>query len=83
MVEVKWPGSVHDARILANSHIQKSYSSKKFSLYPKELLPNRECVPQLLLGDPTYPLLPYVMEEYEHCSSNEQAIFNQILRSAM
>ena len=28
------------------------YSSKKFSLYPKELLPNRESVPQLLLGDP-------------------------------
>ena len=81
-VEIKWPGSVHDARVFANSSIQKSFLEKKFTLFHKELLPGRECVPQLLLGDPAYPLLPYLMKEYDSCQTNEQVIFNQMLRSS-
>ena len=46
-----------------------------FKLFYKELLPGHECVPQLLLGDPAYPLLPYVMKEHWNCSSNEEVIF--------
>ena len=45
-------------------------------------MPGYECVPQLLLGDPAYTLMSYVMKEHEHCSSNEEVIFNQMLRSA-
>ena len=37
---------------------------------------------QLFLADSVYPLLPYVMKEYEHCSTNEEVVFNQMLRSA-
>jgi len=81
-VEVKWPGSVHDARVFANSRVQKNYVSNKFSLYYVELIPNHEPVPQLILGDPAYPLLLYLMKEYEHCNNNQQVIFNQMLRSA-
>ena len=80
-VEVKWPGSVHDARVFANCDIQNNYSSGKFNLFYKEFLPGYDCIPQLFLVDPTYPLLPYVMKEYEHCSTNEEVVFNQMLRS--
>ena len=81
-VEIKWPGSVHDARVFANCDVQKALTDQKFKLFYKELVPGEECVPQVLLGDPAYPLLPYLMKEFEHCKSNEEVIFNQMLRSA-
>ena len=71
-VEVKWPGNVHDARVFANCDMQNNYSSGKFNLFYKEILPGYDCIPQLLLADLAYPLLPYVMKEYEHCSTNEE-----------
>ena len=67
-VEIKWPGSVHDARVFANSEIQKSFSEKRFALFYRELIPGEEAVSQLLIGDPAYPLLPNVMKEHAHCS---------------
>ena len=81
-VEVKWPGSLHDARVFSNCDVQKRFSDGKLDLFYKELLPGEECVPQILLGDPAYPLLPYVMKEFDHCSTNEEVIFNQMLRAA-
>jgi len=81
-VEVKWPGSVHDARVFANSTVQNGFTKRKFQNYYKELLPGEQPVPQFLLGDPAYPLLPYVMKEYDSCTSNDQVVFNQMLRSA-
>ena len=70
-VEIKWPGSVHDARLFANSEAQKNESEKKINLFYKELLPGRERVLQVILADPAYPLLPYVIKEFETCPSNE------------
>ncbi len=81
-VDVKWPGSVHDAKAFAHSGIQKGYNSGKFDSFIKELVPGGAEIPQLLIGDPAYPLLPHLMKEYDHCTSNEQVIFNQMLRSA-
>lgn len=81
-VEVKWPGSVHDARVFGNCDVQKGYTENTFQLFYKELVPGEECVPQVILGDPAYPLLPYLMKEFEHCKTNEEVIFNQMLRSA-
>ena len=60
-LEIQWPSSVHDASVFANCLVQKNYSTGKFKLFYKELSDGRECVPQLLLGDSAYPLLPYVM----------------------
>ena len=80
-VEAEWPGSVHDVRVFAICGIQNNYSSGKFNLFYKKLLPGYDCIPQLFLADPAYPLLPHVMKEYEHCSTNEEVVFNQMRRS--
>ena len=79
-VEIKSPGSVHDASVCINCAVQKSYSAGKFKL--SGLLDGREFLPQLLLADPIYPFVPYVMKEYDHCNSNDQVVYNAILCSA-
>ena len=80
-MEVKWPESLHDARVFSNCDVQKCLLDGKLDLSYKELLPGEECVPQLLLGDPAYPLLSYVMKEFDHCSTNKEVIFSQMLRA--
>ena len=72
--------SVHDARVFTNCDVQKGYSTGKFKLFYKELLPGHDRGPQLLLGDPAYPLLPYIMREFNHCTINKQVVFNEMLR---
>ena len=62
-INVGWPGRVHDARVFSNSTLYSRGQSKV-------LLPNstaRICgkdIPLVLLGDPAYPLLPWVMKAY-------------------
>ena len=81
-VDIKWPGSLHGARVFANSEVQKGYTNEKFKLYYEEFLPGDKLIPQILLGDPVYPLLPYVMKEYAVCQSNNEFMFSTMLRSA-
>ena len=80
--DFKWPGSLHDARVFANSEVQKGYTKGKFKLYYEELIPGDELIPQILLGNPASPLLPYVMKEYAVCQGNNEVMFNTMLRSA-
>ena len=59
-VVVNWPGSVHDSRIFAKSKINKLrngriYRSPKWIFYE---------VPVCILGDPAYPLLPFLMKQF-------------------
>ena len=59
---VKWPGSVHDARILRES-----------ALY-RELPSNRP--DGIILGDSAYPLLPWLMTPFLAATTPAQARFN-------
>ena len=81
-VECRGPGSVHSAKVFANSAI--NYKLRRGTLnstfqYPVE---GGEKIPIYLIGDPAYPLVPFCMKEYESCLNNEQVIFNDMLRSA-
>lgn len=60
---IGWPGRVHDARVFSNSILFKR--GQQGSLLPNTsvLLGGSE-VPLVLLGDPAYSLLPWLMKAY-------------------
>ena len=58
-----WPGSVHDARILANSALFAM--AEAGTLVPNTIWTmNGVPVPVITLGDPAYSLLPWLMKPY-------------------
>ncbi|XP_056441367.1 putative nuclease HARBI1 [Gadus chalcogrammus] len=59
---VKWPGSVHDARILRQSALYRELQTNR---------PNG-----IILGDSAYPLLPWLMTPFPVANTHEQARFN-------
>ena len=81
-VDCRWPGSVHDAKVFSNSHVNSLFREGKLPLLYKSLLPGYDKVPVLLLGDPAYTLLPHCMKEFPTCTTNGQVMFNNLLRSA-
>ena len=81
-VECKWPGSVHDAKVFANSSINHKIKTGQLPKTFITLLPGYEAIPNYLIGDPTYPLTPFCMKEYQTCVKNEAVVFNNLLRSA-
>ena len=81
-VECKWPGSVHDAKMFANSSINHKMKTGQLLKTFITLLPGYEAIPNYLIGDPAYPLTPFCMKEYQSWVTNEEAVFNNMLRSA-
>ena len=81
-VECMWPGSVHDAKVFANSLVNKKLCSSKLPKTYQTIGRNNIKVPNYLIGDPAYPLVPHCMREFSTCKTNQEVIFNAMLRSA-
>ena len=69
---IGWPGSVHDARVFANSTLcHKATSQKILSGHSKQIM---GCdIPAFLVGDSGYPLLTWLMKAYAHNTSLTRA----------
>ena len=82
-INVGWPGSVHDARVLANSKLyQKGERGELFPYIAKEM--SGVSVPLVVLGDPAYPLLQWIMKPYSDNGrlTRQQSVFNYRLSRA-
>ena len=82
-VYIGWPGRVHDARVFVNSTLYTK--GQNGTLFPdwKQTICGEE-VPLLVLGDPVYPLLPWLMKAFPNNGSlsSQQKMFNYRLSKA-
>ena len=81
-IECMWPGCVHDAKVFANSSINNLIRLGKLPQTYQNIGKSNIKIPNYLIADPAYPLLPHCMKEYSTCKTNEEVIFNNMLRSA-
>ena len=82
-VYVGWPGRVHDARVFSNSSLyQRGQNGSLFPDCTEQIA--GEDVPIVILGDPAYPLLPWLMKAYPNNGhlTREHKRFNYRLSKA-
>ena len=64
-INVGWPGSVHDARVLSQSSIFQKITSGEL-LPDKTITENGVQIPLYLIGDSAYPLKKWLMKPFTH-----------------
>ena len=74
-VVMKWPGSVHDARINGNSSINQMLKDRTIPERFKVIVDGEDTVPVCILGDPAYPLLGYLMKDFSSGGPTPQEEF--------
>ncbi|XP_071948245.1 uncharacterized protein [Antedon mediterranea] len=83
-VNVGWPGKVHDARVFRNSSIYER--GQRGQLFPREASVEMEGIdiPVFIIGDPAYPLLPWLMKGFPEGANfnRQQRTFNYRLSRA-
>ncbi|GAB0089943.1 hypothetical protein DMENIID0001_045710 [Sergentomyia squamirostris] len=74
---IKFPGSCHDAYIFRNSNLFKYHDRE---IPESRLHMDGIKIPYIIVGDPAYPLLPWLMKDYPgHNLPPEQERFNHAL----
>ena len=82
-VYVGWPGRVHDARVFANSGLYQRGQNKTLLPDWKETIGSRN-IPLVLLGDPAYTLLQWLMKAFPdngHLSQHEKHFYYRLSRA--
>uniref|UniRef100_A0A8C3HLG3 Nuclease HARBI1 n=1 Tax=Chrysemys picta bellii TaxID=8478 RepID=A0A8C3HLG3_CHRPI len=74
-INVGWPGKVHDARIFRNSDLFQKLQEGTFFPDQKITVGDVE-MPIVILGDPAYPLMPWLMKPYAGSLDSSQDLFN-------
>ncbi|KAH1165579.1 hypothetical protein KIL84_023138 [Mauremys mutica] len=72
---VGWPGKVHDARVFRNSCLFRRLQEGSFFLDHKITVGDVE-MPTVILGDPAYPLMPWLMKPYTGALDSDKELFN-------
>ena len=65
-IVIGWPGSVHDARVLSNSYLYRLGNDDKLFDGKQSEDIGGTIVKPVILGDPAYPLLPWLIKPYQH-----------------
>ncbi|XP_065453378.1 uncharacterized protein LOC135983830 [Chrysemys picta bellii] len=74
-INVGWPGRVHDARIFRNTSLFKWLQQGIY--FPEQKITVGDVdMPIVILGDPAYPLMPWLMKSYTGSLDSSQVLFN-------
>ncbi|CAM5112850.1 unnamed protein product [Natator depressus] len=74
-INVGWPGKVHDASIFRNSGLFQKL--QEGTLFPdQKIIVGDVEMPMVILGDPAYPLMPWLMKPYRDSLDSSQELFN-------
>ncbi|CAM5107614.1 unnamed protein product [Eretmochelys imbricata] len=74
-INVGWLGKVHDTRIFRNSGVFEQLQEGTYFPDQKITVGDVE-MPVVILGDPVYPLMPWLMKPYTGTLDSSQELFN-------
>ncbi|KAG6934499.1 hypothetical protein G0U57_016940, partial [Chelydra serpentina] len=74
-INVGWPGKVHDARVFRNSGLFRRLQEGIYFPDQKTTVGDVE-MPIVILRDPAYPLMPWLMKPYTGVLDSEKELFN-------